>query len=442
MTRERAIAWLGVLRAMPAAQRRRVLRSLPEPAFRAIEEEWRWQARGGQIEPPGDWRVWLIMAGRGFGKTRAGAEWVWARARENPDARIALVGGTVEEVAKVMVEGESGLIACAGSGEEPRWTPSRGILVFPSGAAAFAYSGERPAKLRGPQHHFAWCDELAKWARPAETWDNLRLGLRLGERPRAIVTTTPQPGPALKRIMALGRTEVTGGRTADNPDLAEDFRTAVLEAYGGTRLGRQELDGVLLDEAAGALWPRDLIERCRTLTPRPSPAGGRGELRRIVIGVDPPASAAGTCGIVACGIDADGIAYVLGDHSIAGASPNGWAEKVAAAAQIWGADRVIAEKNNGGDMVAQVLAGADSALPVRLVSASRGKTARAEPIAGRFEAGKAKFAGCFPELEDELSAMTAGGEYHGASPDRADAMVWALTELFQPPKAEPRIRVL
>ena len=485
ITRRQARAILAVLRRMAPEERARTLCRLPEPVIRAIEEEWWWQAHGGQIEPREDWRVWLIMAGRGFGKTRAGAEWVWARVREwerhgdrrrngdsylphggagtslavgesNCPLRIALVGGSLDEVAKVMIEGESGLIACARPGEEPRWMPSRRTLLFANGAMAFAYSGERPGQLRGPQHHFAWADELAKWERGEESWPNLLLGLRLGARPRAVVTTTPRSGPALRAILAMKQAAVTRGRTADNPHLAADFRSWMIDTYGGTRLGRQELEGVLLEEAEGALWPRALIEQCRADGDSnfqhgragTSPAAGESNcplpLRRVVVGVDPPASAAGTCGIVVCGADEDGMLYVLADHSIAGASPMGWAAKVAGAAEAWGADRIVAEDNNGGDMVESTLRSADAMLPVRRVNASRGKSARAEPVAALFEGGKAKFAGTFPELEDELAGLTAGRGYcgPGRSPDRADAMVWALTELARPERAPPRIRML
>jgi phage terminase large subunit-like protein len=422
---------------MRPAERRRLLVALPPPALRSLEDEWRWQAHGGQRAPKGDWRVWLIMAGRGFGKTRAGAEWVWARARETPDARIALVAGSLDEVARVMIEGESGLIRSARCDEDVVWRPSRGEILFPSGAIGQAFSGCDPARLRGPQHHFAWCDELAKWRHPKATWDNLMLGMRVGARPRTIVTTTPAPVAILKRIEAEADTEVTRGRTHDNPHLPATFLQAMDGLYGGTRLGRQELDGVLFDDVAGALWTRALIESRRE---RSAPA----DLVRVVVGVDPPATAEGdACGIVACGMDAGGVAWVLSDSSEAGLSPAGWARKVTVTAEAWGADRIIAEKNNGGDMVGSTLAGVDAHVPVKLVSASRGKAARAEPIVGRFEAGKAKFAGCFPELEDELSGITSGGGYEGPgrSPDRADAMIWAMTELFRP-VAVPKVRGL
>jgi phage terminase large subunit-like protein len=431
---------LRTLAELPAETLRRVLAGLPPSAVRAIVEEWWWGARGGQREPAGDWRIWAIVAGRGFGKTRTGSEWIWARVREAPAAgagtsrgplRIALVGGSLDEVERVMVEGESGLLACARSGERADWHPSKGLVSFGNGAMAFAYSAERPSMLRGPQHHYAWCDELAKWPRAQATWDNLMLGMRLGTAPRTIVTTTPQPLKLLETLMALPYCATTRGRTCDNPFSAEDFREAVVAMYGGTRLGRQELDGELIDEALGALWTRDMMDRGRV-------AAAPG-LARVVVGVDPPASAGGTCGIVACGMAADRTAYVIGDHSVGGRRPEGWAERVVAVADQYRAGLVVAEKNQGGDMVESVLRAADSSLPVKLVHAGSSKGARAEPIALRFETGQARLAGNFPALEDELAALTCAGFAGGGSPDRADAMVWAMTALFEKPRAEPRI---
>ena len=476
MTRPEVRAILRALLAMPPEARRLALLGLPLSVIRAIAEEWWWQAHGGQHEPKAcldgfPWRVWAIIAGRGFGKTRAGAEWVWARARAHSDARIALVAASLDEVARVMVDGESGILACARCDEQPRWRSSRGILSFPSGATAYAYTAERPGMLRGPQHHFAWCDELAKWPREgsrgdrraAEVWDNLMLGLRLGDAPRTIVTTTPRPAPLLKRILAMERCAATSGATRDNPHSPADFRAAVTEMYAGTRLGRQELDGILLEDLPGALWTREMLDAARVVSPSPSgeglgwglsssiagrhapppapPLKGRAEYVRIVVGVDPPASTNGdACGIIVCGLAADGVAYVLADLTVAGLRPEGWARKVAAAADAWDAQLIVAEKNQGGDMIESVLRGVDSGLPVKLVSATKSKPARAEPVALRFETGAAKLAGRFPELEDELAAITYAG-YEGPtnSPDRADAMVWAMTELFKPDRM-PRVR--
>jgi phage terminase large subunit-like protein len=431
---------LGVLirrlaRCPPDVQRH-VIDSLSPTDRRALAENWPSQALPGQREPGGEWRTWLIMAGRGFGKTRAGAEWVLAKARAYPGARIALIGGTIEEAAKVMIEGESGILACARLHEKLVWRPSTGKLKLPGDSLALLFSGATPGRLRGPQHHFAWADELAKWACPEESWDNLQLGLRLGADPRAIVTTTPGRSPLLKRLIADPATRQSGGRTRDNPHLAGAFLEAVTAAYGGTRLARQELDGELIGEADGALWARDTIEACRCAMP------DRGTLKRIVVAVDPPASRGGdACGILVCGKLDDGRAAVLADCSVSGLSPRQWAGRVAAAADAWAADRVIAEANNGGEMVAEVLRTIDVHLPLRLVHASRGKGARAEPVAALFEARRCLFAGAFPELEDELAELTVEGTPK-RSPDRADAMVWALTELMLRGAASPRIRGL
>jgi phage terminase large subunit-like protein len=445
------VALLRLLAPLDEAGLQRFLKALPTPVQRALHELWAWQAHGAQREPAGDWRVWLMLAGRGFGKTQAGAEWIAARAREMPGARIALVAATLDDAARVMIEGPSGLLSIARADERDRvrWLSTKGVLTFASGAEAFVYSGEKPSRLRGPEHHFAWCDELAKWRHPDATWDMLTFGLRRGERPRAVITTTPATVPALVRIMALERTAVGRGRTIENAHLSADYLEAVTRLYGGTRLGRQELDGEYLEDVEQALWPRALIEQSR------APAPERAALRRVVIGVDPPASAGGdACGIVACGLSEAGIGYVLGDLSVAGLSPEGWARAVADAAAAWGADRVIAEANNGGAMVAAVLRGAAVALPIRLVHAAAGKAARAEPVAALFENGRARLGGRFPALEDELAglsvagayrpALRAGGDGPGRSPDRADAMVWALWALLieAPPRSEPRIRSL
>jgi len=447
-----------------------VLRRMPLPQKRTLNEFWPAWAHDGQTPPAGDWPTWLMVTGRGFGKTRAGAEWVSALARDpstllgtGGPLRIALVGATIEDALKVMVTGRSGVRTIARTGERVELNKSEGLVRFSSGAEAYLYSGACPEKLRGPEHHFAWCDELAKWRYPEETWDNLQLGLRLGAAPRTLVTTTPKAVPLLRKLVATSA--VTRGRTADNLNLPGAFVEGMEAAYRGTRKGREELDGELIEEAEGALWSRALIEACRvspviarsSATKQSSGSEvGTGLLRsarndesgfrRIVIGVDPPASAQGdACGIVACALGADGVGYVLGDHSAHGLSPEGWAARVVEAAATWGADCVIVEKNQGGDMVKSVLRAADPALPVRTVFARFGKGDRAEPVAMLFEAGQAKLAGSFPALEDELCAMTRGGFYAGPgrSPDRADAMVWAMSELMLGREAaEPRVRAL
>jgi phage terminase large subunit-like protein len=389
----------------------------------------------GQLPPEGlDWRTWLIIAGRGYGKTRAGAEWVLSLVRAMPGIHIALVGSTIDEARKVMVDGDSGLRRLAAEGEIADRPVSGRTLLFANGAEATLYSGANPESLRGPQHHFAWADELAKWRHPKATWDNLQLGLRLGEFPRAVVTTTPKPSALLRRLRDAPDSVETGGATGANPHLPSSFVAAMHAQYGGTRAGLQEIEGRLLDDFEGSLWPLKLIERCRVLEP---PA-----LTRTVIGVDPPASAGGTCGIVVCALARDGNAYVIADCSVSGASPEGWARSVADAAARYDADRVVAEKNQGGDMVRSVLLAASAILPLELVHAAVGKAARAEPVAALFENGRAYFAGHFAELEAQLGGMVAGGDYQGdgRSPDRADAMVWALWALLlKPQRGEPRI---
>ena len=403
---------------------------LPSRIIQRLLEEWTWQAHRGQLPPDGDWPVWLLMAGRGFGKTRAGAEWISQQARDHPDARIALVGDTRIEAAKVMIEGPSGLIAVARSGEPVRWWPSRGEIHFASGASGFVYSAESAEALRGPEHHFAWADELAKWGNGGgRAWDNLMMGLRLGSRPRVVVTTTPRAVPLLHRVRDLPGCVTTGGRTIDNAHLPPAFLQWVRETYGGTRLGAQELDGKLIAAVEGSLFPPEVLERARA----ESSLIDGDSLRRIVIGVDPPASAAGdACGIIVCAVDRQEppCYHVLADCSVSGRRPEGWARAVAAAAAAWSADRVIAEKNQGGEMVEAVLRGADANLPVLLVHASRGKAVRAEPVAALMEAGRIRLCGRFPDLEEELGGITAGG-YDGPtrSPDRADAFVWAITAL-------------
>jgi phage terminase large subunit-like protein len=361
------------------------------------------------------------MAGRGFGKTRAGAEWVRSVAEANPEARIALVAASLHEARSVMVEGESGLIAICPPQQRPRYEPSLRRILWPNGAQAQLYSAGEPEALRGPQSSHAWCDEIAKWddnqGQARKSWDNLLLGLRLGTAPQIVATTTPRSVPLVRRLMkqagADGDVIVTHGTTRDN-----------------------------VANLPGALWTRALIERCREPIAEPG-EGTAAKMARIVIGVDPPASAEGdACGIVVCGIGEDRIARVLADASVAKASPERWASAVASAAKFWSADRVVAEANQGGDMVGAVLRAANAELPLRLAHAARGKSARAEPVAALYEAGRVRHAGMFAWLEDELCGLMPGGTYQGPgrSPDRADACVWALTELMLGRAGEPRIR--
>ena len=424
------------LRDRTPEEQAEVLAALTAPQKRELLDRWQGWAHRGQLPPPGDWRVWLIRAGRGFGKTRAGAEWVSEVARTNPHARIALVAATIADAQRVMIDGASGLRSVAWDGEKVVWRLGAGEFVFPSGARAFVYSAEAPEALRGPEHHAAWCDELAKWRHGDATWDNLMMGLRLGDG-RVVVTTTPRPVPLMRRLMAMPGLVESVGRTVDNPHLPPSFVAAMAAHYGETRLGRQELGGEMIEDVAGALWTRAGIEACRI--------GSSPALVRVVVGVDPPAGIGGdACGIVAVGLGPDGAAYVLEDASVVGASPEGWARAVAGCAQRHAADRVIAEVNQGGAMVESVLRAAAAGLPITKVHATRGKVARAEPVAALYERGRVRHVGAFPALEDELCGLVTGGGYEGPgrSPDRADALVWAVTALLLGPGGEPQVRVV
>ncbi|WP_338467025.1 terminase family protein [Novosphingobium sp. ZN18A2] len=437
MTSESRREWLENL---PVADLRRALWNMSPRQRRSIRHHWHLWAHEGQLPPPGAWHCWLIMAGRGFGKTRAGAEWVRAVAERDPAARIALVGASLGEVRSVQVEGESGILAVSPWRRRPKFEPSRRLLVWPNGAEARLYSAGEPESLRGPQHSHAWCDEIAKWdnsgGRAGSAWDNMQFGLRLGAWPRVMATTTPRAVPLLRRILDDRHAVVTRGATgANSRNLPPAFMRAVRRQFAGTKLGRQELDGELIEDIEGALWSRALIERTRE--------NGSPPLTRVVIGVDPPASADGdACGIVAVGLGEDRVAHVLADLSVERPSPETWARAVADGAAQWQADRVVAEANQGGAMVESVLRAADAVLPLRLVHASRGKAARAEPVAALYEAGRVRHAGTFPALEDQLCGLMPGGEYRGPtrSPDRADAAVWALTELMLGRANVPRIR--
>jgi phage terminase large subunit-like protein len=307
-------------------------------------------------------------------------------------------------------------------------------------AQAFAYSAGAAESLRGPEHHAAWCDELGKWDGEA-AWDNLLLGLRLGDRPQVLVTTTPRQTALMRTVMAAPGLVETRGGTRDNPHLPPSFLAAVEEQYAGTRWGRQELDGELVDDVEDALWPRALLERRRLAGP-----SLRETWQRVVVGVDPPAGIGGdACGIVAVARTRDGHAHVIEDASVAGASPERWARAVAACAARVGADRIVAEKNQGGEMVRSVLRAAEAGLAITLVHASRGRAARAEPVAALYERGRAWHAGSFAALEDEMAGLSVGGAYQGPgrSPDRVDALVWAMTELMlRGGSGDARVRVI
>jgi phage terminase large subunit-like protein len=392
------------------------------------------------------WRTWLMLGGRGAGKTRTGAEFVRALVHGHPpyaDAPhgcIALVGETAHDVREVMIEGPSGILRTAPRSERPHWTGMRRRLEWPNGAVAYAYSAEDPEQLRGPQFDGAWCDELAKWHHVQATFDMLQFGLRLGSSPRALITTTPRPIPLIKHLVADARNAVTRAPTRVNAAyLAPGFVDEVLARYGGTRLGRQEIEGEIIEERADALWSRALIEAARV---ERAPA-----LARIVIGIDPPGSArpgSDGCGIVAAGLSENGTVYVLEDASVQGLSPSGWASKAIALYRRLAADALVAEVNLGGDMVRAVLQQVDASVAVKCVHATRGKWLRAEPIAAMYQQGKVKHVDPpLAALEDEMCDFGLDGLSSGASPDRLDALVWAVTELAERGAFQgPRIRSL
>jgi len=416
-----------------------------DEAERALAE-WFGRARSAQY-PVRDTlsarsRTFLLMGGRGAGKTRTGAEWVNALVRGFAPfshglrhGRVALVGETLGDVREVMIEGESGIRAIA-RGERPRFEAGRRRLVWANGAVAQMFSAEDPDSLRGPQFDAAWCDEIAKWRLDEATFDMLQFGLRLGGEPRQIVTTTPKPTPLMKRLLADPGTLVRRMRTDENAkNLAAGFVAAMHERYGGTRLGRQELDGELVDEREDALWSRAMLERAFT--------SDAPELGRIVVAVDPPASARTTsdaCGIVAAGLAGDGRVVVIADATLRAAKPQDWAAAAVALYHRLAADCLVAEVNQGGDMVAAVIRTVDPAVPVKAVRAKRGKWLRAEPVAALYEQGTVKHAGRFRELEDEMCDFGPAGLSTGRSPDRVDALVWAIHELTGRAPGEPRVR--
>jgi phage terminase large subunit-like protein len=383
--------------------------------------DWRIWQRPKQATPPGDWTVWLILAGRGFGKTRTGAEWVREQVNSGRFRRVALVGPTAADVRDTMIEGDSGLLSVFPPSERPIYEPSKRRITFRNGAVATSYSADEPDRLRGPNHDLAWCDELAAWRYP-DAWDMLVFGLRLGARPQALVTTTPRPTPIIRRLVERTDVVVTSGSTYENrSNLAPSFFDEIVARYEGTRLGRQELHAEILDDVEGAMWSRDMIEAARV--------SSLPELVRIVVAIDPATTAtesSAETGIVAVGIGENGEGYVLEDRSRRG-SPHEWASEAIAAYHRLKADRIVAESNQGGDMIRHTLDTVERGIPIRLVHASRGKRIRAEPIAALYEQGRVHHVGSFPDLEDQLCSWVPDVS---GSPDRLDALVWALTELI------------
>ena len=392
----------------------------------ALESDWQSIARPEQLPPPGDWTIWLYLAGRGAGKTRSGAEAVRDWIESGRCKRVALIAPTQGDCRDVLVEGESGLLSIAPNSNRPLYEPSKRRITWPNGSIATLYSSEEPERLRGPQHDGLFADELAAWKNAQTTWDNAMLGLRLGKRPRAIVTTTPKPVGLLRALLKRAGQDVvvSRGRTQDNQEnLAPSFLTQVVSRYAGTRLGRQELDGELLEDTPGALFTRDLIEQTRRDRSALPP------MKRIVVAIDPAVSMgedSDETGIIVAGLGVDDHGYVLEDAS-GRYPPVEWVRRAVGLYRTYAADRIVAEANQGGAMVETTIRTVDANVSLKLVHASKGKITRAEPISALFEQRRAHLCGTYPELEDQLCTFRGGS---ADSPDRLDAMVWALTELM------------
>lgn len=441
-----------LLLGLPEGERDAFLDGLGPNALISLPWLFEHWALEHQLPPEGDWTTWVILGGRGAGKTRAGAEWIRAQVEGGKPgdpgkcSRIALVGETLDEAREVMVFGASGILACSPPDRRPEWQATRRRLVWPNGAVAQVMSASDPESLRGPQFDCAWCDELGKWQK-AEAWDMLQFALRLGERPQQVVTTTPRSTPLLKGLMKAPQTVVTRAPTSANRlHLAKSFLETVTAKYAGSSLGRQELDGEFIEQIDGALWNWAMLDAARR---RPGPE----RLDRIVVAVDPPVtsgSGADECGIIVAGVSMDGPpqqwrAEVIVDGSIKGASPQGWAEQAVALYRRHEADRLVAEVNQGGEMVGSLVRSVDPMVPFRAVRANRGKGLRAEPVAALYEQGRVSHRIAFPRLEEQMVAMTLGGFAGQGSPDRLDALVWAITDLMIEPAANygnPGIRSL
>ncbi len=411
-----------------------------------------WAHRTHQLPPDGDWTTWVVLGGRGAGKTRTGAEWVRSRVEgSTPDTpglgrRVALVAETQDQAREVMVFGDSGILACSPTDRRPEWVASKRKLIWANGAEAQCFSASEPEALRGPQFDTAWCDELAKWKKAEAAWDMLQFCLRLGQNPQQVVTTTPRSTPLLRQLLDEKTTVKTAAPTeANRLYLAESFLEKITAKYRDTRLGRQELEGELLPDTEGAFWTLDMLDRLRVKTAPP--------MDRVVVAVDPPVTsgeAADACGIVVAGVVMDGppqtwTAYVLEDATIEAAGPSDWAGRALVKVAEYQADRLVAEVNQGGELVESVIRGIDPLVPYTAVRAARAKGARAEPVAALYEQGRVRHVGALPALEDQMGQMTRGGYTGRGSPDRVDALVWALQELMIGPASEyraPRVRPL
>jgi phage terminase large subunit-like protein len=403
--------------SLPDDERKRLLGELSEAEADALLHDWRFWARPSQLPSDWGWFVWVILAGRGWGKTRTGGEMVRVWVRDNE--YVNLIGATADDARDIMVLGESGLLAICPDAERPRYVKSERRLDWPNGAKSLIFTADEPERLRGKQHGKLWGDEIGAW-RYVEAWDQAKMGLRLGSNPQAVLTTTPRPTKIIKALMADKRNHVTRGSTYDNQaNLPPGFFSDVVHRYEGTRLGRQELNAEILDDAPGALWQRGRVDELRVVK--------HPQLTRVVVAVDPEASSAegaAETGIVVAGVGEDGHGYVLDDLSLQ-ATPHRWAQAAVTGYHKHLANVIVAEANNGGEMVGYTIQTVDPNVPVTLVHASRGKATRAEPVSALYEQGRVHHVGSFPELEDQMCSWLPGDK----SPDRMDALVWALTEL-------------
>lgn len=446
-------SWLASLRP---SERTKWLASLSKDELDYLQFDWKFWARDNQLSPLGDWRIWLILAGRGFGKTRAGSEWVRGIACGSTPltggsyGRIAVVGETAADCRDVIVEGPAGILACHPKEYRPVYLKSNRSLTWPNGAVATLFNATEPDQLRGPQHDAAWADELAKWRYAQETWDMLQFGLRMGELPKQCITTTPRPIPIIRDMVRDSESDksiiVTRGSTYDNaPNLAPSFIEAIKKRYQGTRLGRQELNAEILDDVPGALWTRDILDKYRVKRPLDGSPAKLPVMQRIVVAIDPAITApaegvsheeTAETGIVVAGLGEDGRGYVLDDLTCR-LAPNGWARKAVNGYDFYMADAIVAEINQGGAMVSQVIRSVRAGIPIHTVRASRGKVTRAEPVSALYEQGRVSHYGSFPDLEDQMVLFTPFGIEGDTTADRVDALVWALTLLFPHIVARP-----
>ena len=434
----------SVLRDLPDEEVADLLKQLGPKKAAELQHDWGFWARPEQLEPEGKWNTWVALAGRGWGKTRAGAEWVRHRIRSG-DKIVHCVAPTKGDVRRVMVEGDSGLLNVCWEGDAtyrgkhlgfPIWSPTNNSITWENGAKAVFFSAEDPERLRGPQAYSAWCDELCAWRNAQDTWDMMMFGLRLGKHPKVFVTTTPKTTKLIRNILDDEKTVVSKGSTYDNSaNLADTFLDAVRKTYEGTRLGRQELYAEILDEASGALWSRQQLAKCEISKDEIPP------LNRIVVSIDPAVTSnaeSDMTGLVVAGVDVNGIAYVLEDHTDR-YTPQQWAAKAVQLYRDHMADRIVAERNQGGDMVRHTLHTEDETLPIKLVHASRGKMARAEPVSALYEQGKVKHVRGLNDLEDQMVQWEPLGSI--GSPDRLDALVWAITDLSLNGYAKPQLKL-